>query len=103
MNLNSKFPKHFPPSWIGLAVVSALRMDRVDVWPGDMVFTGDNKTDPSRFLTRASFDTYMTATWVSALTTLLFGVFKCRSFAEVKKYRVPNEEKKQNKTRKQQQ
>ncbi len=90
--MNSKFPKQFFPSWIGLAVVSALRMDRVDVWPGDMVFTGDNKTDPSRFLTRASFDTYMTATWVSALTTLLFGVFKCRSFAEVKKYRVPNRE-----------
>ena len=64
-------------------MVSALRMDRVDTWPGDGTFTSENKTDPGRFLNRAAFDTYMVATWVAALTTLLFGVFKCRSFAEV--------------------
>ncbi len=69
--------------WVGLSVVSALRMDRLETWPGDGVFTADNITDPKRFVSRASLDTYMAATWVSSLTTLLFGVFKCRSFAEV--------------------
>jgi len=69
--------------WIGLCVVSFLRMDRIDVWPSDRVYVAENKTEPQRYLTRASFDTYVVATWTSALVTLLFGVFKCRSFADV--------------------
>ena len=28
-------------------------------------------------------DTYVACTWVASLVALLFGVFKCRSFAEV--------------------
>ena len=64
-------------------MVSALRMDKLDSWPGDLPRSAENMTDPKRFLTKSSVDTYLAATWVASLTALLFGVFKCRSFAEV--------------------
>ena len=68
----------FNPGWVGLSVVSALRMDRIGTFPSELVYTADNKTDPVRFVSRSALDTYLAATWVASLTTLLFGVFKCR-------------------------
>ena len=32
---------------------------------------------------KSTVDTYSACTWVASLTTLLFGVFKCRSMAEI--------------------
>jgi hypothetical protein len=42
-----------------------------------------NSTDPLRFLSKSTVNTYAACTWVASLTTLLFGVFKCRSMAEI--------------------
>ena len=36
-----------------------------------------------RFMTRSSFDTYFACTWTASLVALLFGIFKCRSMADV--------------------
>ena len=40
--------------WIGLAVITGRRVDRVDPWPAEKVFTADNVTDSDRFLGRVS-------------------------------------------------
>ena len=69
--------------WVGLAAVSGLRLEKMSDWPGEVPRTAENMTDPKRFLTRSSVDTYLAATWVASLVAVLFGVFKCRSFAEV--------------------
>lgn len=71
--------------WVGLAAVSGLKMENNETaWPGDnATFVVQNPVDPKRFLTKASIDTYLAATWVAALIAVLFSVFKCRSFAEV--------------------
>ena len=34
-------------------------------------------------MTRSSFDTYFACTWTASLVALLFGIFKCRSMADV--------------------
>ncbi len=68
--------------WIGLAVLTGFRVGYVDSWPGDSLPAG-NSTDPLRFLSKSTVDTYCACTWVASLTTLLFGVFKCRSMAEI--------------------
>jgi hypothetical protein len=68
--------------WIGLAVLTGFRVGYVDVWPGDALPAG-NSTDPLRFLSKSTVDTYCACTWVASLTILLFGVFKCRSMAEI--------------------
>jgi hypothetical protein len=91
--------------WVGLAVISGLRIGKIDVWPGDVLdsydriggmsnqqvtealqtvsVTSDNSTEPMRFMTRSSFDTYFACTWTASLVALLFGIFKCRSMADV--------------------
>ena len=65
-----------------MAVLTGYRIAYVDSWPGD-VFKPGNSTDPLRFLSKSTVDTYCACTWVASLTTLLFGVFKCRSMAEI--------------------
>jgi hypothetical protein len=65
-----------------LAVLTGFRVGYVDSWPGDSLPAG-NSTDPLRFLSKSTVDTYCACTWVASLTTLLFGVFKCRSMAEI--------------------
>ena len=56
---------------MGLCVISALRIDEVGPWPGELELTGANATDPKRFLTKASMDTYMSCTWVASLVALV--------------------------------
>lgn len=69
--------------WVGLATITGLRVNDVgtESWPGTK--PGVNATSHLRFITRSSMDTYVACTWVASLVALLFGVFKCRSFAEV--------------------
>lgn len=71
--------------WVGLATITGLRVDKVSNWPGDLMAVGGsaNATNPLRFLTKSSVDTYFACTWIASLVALLFGVFKCRSMAEV--------------------
>eukprot|EP00095_Tigriopus_kingsejongensis_P003812 maker-scaffold278_size225338-snap-gene-0.13 protein:Tk03812 transcript:maker-scaffold278_size225338-snap-gene-0.13-mRNA-1 annotation:"gustatory receptor 43a-like" len=70
--------------WIGLAVVSGLRVNKLGDFPGDQQLTASNDTIYHlRFISNCAFDTYVACTWVASLIALLFGVFKCRSFAEV--------------------
>jgi hypothetical protein len=75
--------KTFFLGWIGLAVISGLRSETVDTWPADMMRTKENMTDPKRFLNKSSCNTYIACTWTAALVAMIFGVFKCRSFAEI--------------------
>jgi len=69
--------------WVGLATITGLRVSDVptEKWPGTMA--GANASNHLKFITRSSMDTYVACTWVASLVALLFGVFKCRSFAEV--------------------
>jgi len=69
--------------WVGLATITGLRVSDVPTenWPGTK--PGMNATSHLKFITRSSMDTYVACTWVASLVALLFGVFKCRSFAEV--------------------
>jgi hypothetical protein len=84
--------------WIGLAVITGRRVDRVDPWPAEKVFTADNVTDSDRFLGRVSkllryleklffvqmtVDTYIGSVFSNCIVAVLFGIFKCTSFAEV--------------------
>ena len=94
---------------MGLATITGLRVSDVPTenWPGTK--PGMNATSHLKFITRyyfycqkgfyfllmmtnfylifllfrSSMDTYVACTWVASLVALLFGVFKCRSFAEV--------------------
>jgi len=91
--------------WVGLAVITGLRIGKIEVFPGDILdsfdgmsttnspevdkalqavtVTATNATEPMRFMTRSSFDTYFACTWTASLVALLFGIFKCRSMADV--------------------
>merc|ERR1711936_441588 len=69
--------------WIGLAVITGRRVERVDPWPAEKLFTGDNITDSERFLGRMTVDTYIGSLFSNCLVAVLFGIFKCTSFAEV--------------------
>jgi len=69
--------------WIGLAVITGRRVERVDPWPAEKLFTGDNITDSGRFLGRMTVDTYIGSLFSNCLVAVLFGIFKCTSFAEV--------------------
>jgi hypothetical protein len=62
--------------------MTGLRINNSEAWPGTSP-VALNATDPLRFITKSSVDTYVACTWVASLVALLFGVFKCRSFAEV--------------------
>jgi len=69
--------------WIGLAVITGRRVDIVDPWPAEKVFTAGNVTDSDRFLGRMTVDTYIGSVFSNCIVAVLFGIFKCTSFAEV--------------------
>ena len=85
--------------WIGLAVITGRRVDIVDPWPAEKVFTAGNVTDSDRFLGRVrktlrclknqrcflqmTVDTYIGSVFSNCIVAVLFGIFKCTSFAEV--------------------
>ena len=71
------------PGWISMAIMSAMQIGKVETWPGDMILTGDNRTSPIKFVSKSAVDTYFACTWAASLIALLFGVFKCRSMADV--------------------
>lgn len=68
--------------WIGLAVVSGIRTGKVDSWPAEN-YTMNDPLHPKRFISRGAADTYVASLFTAALVALIFGVFKCRSFAEI--------------------
>ena len=85
-------------AWIGVTVISGMRVDLIDPWPAAGVFTPDNVTDSARFLGRVSLqsivlsliillqmtvDTYLGSVMSNALIAVMFGIFKCTNFAEV--------------------
>jgi len=69
--------------WIGLAVITGRRVDRVDNWPAENTFTAENVTHSDRFLGRMTVDTYIGSVFSNCIVAVLFGIFKCTSFAEV--------------------
>jgi len=69
--------------WIGLAVITGRRVDRVDPWPAESTFTAANVTHSDRFLGRMTVDTYIGSIFSNCIVAVLFGIFKCTSFAEV--------------------
>lgn len=70
-------------AWIGVTVISGMRVDLIDPWPAAGVFTPDNVTDSARFLGRMTVDTYLGSVMSNALIAVMFGIFKCTNFAEV--------------------
>lgn len=70
--------------WFGLAVLTVFRVERITDWPADVGnFTGGNSTSEQRFFSRMIVDSYIGCIFSSCLVTVLFGIFKCSSFAEV--------------------
>merc|ERR1719244_1707549 len=69
--------------WIGLAVITGRRVDKVDTWPAENTFTANNVTDSDRFLGRMTIDTYIGSVFSNCIVAVLFGLFKCTSFAQV--------------------
>jgi len=70
-------------AWIGLAVITGRRVDKIDSWPASQVFVASNATDSDRFLGRMTVDTYIGSIFSNCIVAVLFGIFKCTSFAEV--------------------
>jgi len=71
-------------AWIGLAVITGRRVERLtDSWPADATFTAANLTSSDRFLGRMTVDTYIGSVFSNCLVAVLFGIFKCTSFADV--------------------
>lgn len=66
-----------------MCVMTAIHVNEVGDWPGEKPLPTENATDPKRFLTKASMDTYIGSTWIASLIALIFGIFKCRCFAEI--------------------
>jgi len=48
-----------------------------------MARSGANATDATRFISLSAVDTYTACVWTSAHVALIFGVFKCRSLADI--------------------
>lgn len=75
-------------AWFGLAVIAGMRVFKMDdeiVWPCDntTAMTAANATSEKRFLSRMTVDSYMGCLFSNCLVAILFGIFKCTSFAEV--------------------
>jgi len=73
-------------AWFGLAVIAGMRVTKMDSeikWPSEVANLGDNSTIPNRFLCRMTVDTYIGCLFSNCLVAILFGIFKCTSFAEV--------------------
>ncbi|XP_023335000.1 uncharacterized protein LOC111706370 [Eurytemora carolleeae] len=69
--------------WIGLSVLTGMRINLYTTWPAQAVFTPDNSTTANRFLGRMTVDTYAAAIFSNCLVAVVFGVFKSRMFADV--------------------
>ena len=51
---------YFVSGWVGLAAITGLRVNKVDPWPGAAAGGSSlNDTDPIRFITKSSTDTYV--------------------------------------------
>merc|ERR1711963_961695 len=75
-------------AWFGLAVIAALRVCKMDneiTWPCDnaTALMGENATSEKRFLSRMTVDSYIGCPFSNCIVAILFGIFKCTSFAEV--------------------
>merc|ERR1711962_663444 len=75
-------------AWFGLAVIAALRVCKMDneiTWPCDnaTALMGENATSEERFLSRMTVDSYIGCLFSNCIVAILFGIFKCTSFAEV--------------------
>jgi len=73
-------------AWFGLAVIAGLRIDKMDreiKWPAELAVTNATMNSEARFLTRMTVDAYVGCLFANCLTAILFGIFKCTSFAEV--------------------
>merc|ERR1712012_1092387 len=75
-------------AWFGLAVIAALRVCKMDneiTWPCDNVtaLMGENATSEKRFLSRMTVDSYIGCLFSNCIVAILFGIFKCTSFADV--------------------
>merc|ERR1712061_533351 len=75
-------------AWFGLAVIAALRVCKMDneiTWPCDnaTALRGENATSEKRFLSRMTVDSYIGCLFSNCIVAILFGIFKCTSFAEV--------------------
>merc|ERR1712158_49203 len=75
-------------AWFGLAVIAALRVYKMDneiTWPCDnaTALMGENATSEKRFLSRMTVDSYIGCLFSNCIVAILFGIFKCTSFAEV--------------------
>ena len=69
-------------AWIGVAVISGMRVDLIDPWPPSQLM-GDNVTDSKRFMGRMTVDSYLGSVLSNAIIAVMFGIFKCTNFAEV--------------------
>ena len=69
-------------AWIGVAVISGMRVDLIDPWPPSQLM-GDNATDSKRFMGRMTVDSYLGSVLSNAIIAVMFGIFKCTNFAEV--------------------
>merc|ERR1719500_2736152 len=67
-------------AWFGLAVIAGMRVFKMD---DEIVWPCDNATSEKRFLSRMTVDSYMGCLFSNCLVAILFGIFKCTSFAEV--------------------
>merc|ERR1739844_267258 len=75
-------------AWFGLAVIAGLRVCKMDneiTWPCDnaTALVGENATSEKRFLSRMTVDSYIGCLFSNCIVAILFGIFKCTSFAEV--------------------
>merc|ERR1719384_1923228 len=75
-------------AWFGLAVIAALRVCKMDneiTWPCEnkTALMGENATSEKRFLSRMTVDSYIGCLFSNCIVAILFGIFKCTSFAEV--------------------
>merc|ERR1719266_718004 len=75
-------------AWFGLAVIAGLRVCKMDneiTWPCDnkTALMGENATSEKRFLSRMTVDSYIGCLFSNCIVAILFGIFKCTSFAEV--------------------
>jgi len=67
--------------WIGLAVLTGTRIEGISSWPADQPTV--NATQPNRFFSKMTLDTYAGSVFGSCLVAVIFGIFKSRLFAEV--------------------
>jgi len=73
-------------AWFGLATIAGLRVCKIDTeiqWPSADLSVGNDSSIPKRFLSRMTVDAYIGCIFSNSLVAVIFGIFKCASFAEV--------------------